>query len=834
MMRWFSSKRPGVRSRLEEMGWGNRMSAAVLVAVALMGPAATVRSAAAQCGEGEGGFSTLLESLFNTGGSDPNCDGVPSAADVIALVQQMARPFTPTETTIPTVTPTPQPGPAIVFFGLAAADGQLQSPFASTEDGVPIYQRSTGLGFRVVVEAAPGPNGAAVGESLLVPEGRPDLQIESTEPLGDGSAAVCDGGVPAVNPPDFGAGGEVDAALNDLACRFRGVTNSRLSCVVDAFSRTSFASPDTRIQFCALFDSLLAVPVGETALTVQVADVNGVLGDRRQLILRAGLPIQPTATFSPTPSSTATPSRTPSITPTGQPTSTATISRTPTHTATPTHTQSPPPSPTRSNSPTAVPTATGSRSPSPTATRTPTVTRTATITHTATITPTATATTTGSQPPTHTPSHTPTATRSATPTVTATGTRPLTFTPTLTPTDAIPPTSTKTPTRTSTPTRTVVADTATPRLTFTPTVTPTVTATFRLSPTPTRTPTITLSPTSTTRPTLTPTPSTTRTPTRTPTITRTASASVTPTQPPTLTSTRTSTPTRTPTRTPTSTKTGTNTSTPTPTRTATRTSTATATPTVTMTATVTPTPSVTPTPTTTRTATATGTVTQTRTATATPTVTPTPTITRTPSPTPPPGPRITFFGIADADGKLTDPTGTTAEGIPFYDRPLGFGFIIVVESRRGGDNSKPGDSTYNYSPFDPAVRPDLQIIASKPLGTNPTTVVCDNTLPNYGGVPAVDPVDFSVTQPISDALNDLGCRFVNGTGEMKGRSSAEACVLKSDGQLSFVVQQSEVQFCATVPKLLAFPQGDTLLTVRVANIAGITGEVKQIILRSQS
>ena len=90
------------------------------------------------------------------------------------------------------------------------------------------------------------------------------------------------------------------------------------------------------------------------------------------------------------------------------------------------------------------------------------------------------------------------------------------------------------------------------------------------------------------------------------------------------------------------------------------------------------------------------------------------------------------------------------------------------------------------------------------------------------------------TQEISDALNDLGCRFVDGSGNTVGRSAQQACILGDDGELSFVSSQSQIQYCATISMPLAFPKGDTLLTVRIRNTSGISGDVKQIIIHSES
>ena len=195
-----------------------------------------------------------------------------------------------------------------------------------------------------------------------------------------------------------------------------------------------------------------------------------------------------------------------------------------------------------------------------------------------------------------------------------------------------------------------------------------------------------------------------------------------------------------------------------------------------------------------------------------------------------PGPVITFFGIANANGTLQS---GSPDAIPIFERPLGFGFIIVVEGRRGGDGSNVGPSTYDYVPGDPGQVPDLQMISSRPLGDG-SSVVCDNMPPDFGGVPAVSPPNFDQTQAVSDALNDLGCRFVDGSGNPGGRLANAACVLYSDGEYRFANSQSQIEFCSTVARPVAFPRGDTLLTVRLRNLNGKTGDIRQIIIRSKS
>jgi hypothetical protein len=450
------------------------------------------------------------------------------------------------------------------------------------------------------------------------------------------------------------------------------------------------------------------------------------------------------------------------------------------------------------------------------------------------------------------PSHTPTLT--LTPFVLNTPTpspsRSITRTPTR-------PGSTPTSTQTWTPSRTPTGPTATPSETPLPTdtlppsATPTTTDTPTRTPIPTRTPTVTKTGTFTRTPTRTRTPTPSRTGTRTRTASRTPTASPTPSRSgtPTLTgtSTKTATITRTPTEgtPPTSTRTPTltRTSTPEPTHTRTRTPTATRTltftrtpsptPSVTRTRTDTRTPTATQTPINTRTVTQTRTETQTRTPSRTATNTPTRTITRTPTATIPLpfGPQVTFFGVATADNHVKEPDAVSNDGIPIYERPFGFGFLLVVEGRPGASNK----SLSNCGVVDPETnnivdcgtdRPTVQAIANRPLG-NGSAAVCDLTPPNIGGVPGFNPPNFDNTPAVNNALFDFACRFDDHP------FAERACTFDDLGNYSFVDTRSKRQYC-TAPSIgveAEFPVGDTTVRVQLMDSAGNIGDQKSLIIR---
>jgi hypothetical protein len=202
-------------------------------------------------------------------------------------------------------------------------------------------------------------------------------------------------------------------------------------------------------------------------------------------------------------------------------------------------------------------------------------------------------------------------------------------------------------------------------------------------------------------------------------------------------------------------------------------------------------------------------------------------VTATPSITPSGviGPIITYFGLTRADDVLVPQSGTQG-GIPVFSRLAGAGFSIVVEGRPG-----PGGGTLGASPYDPTVTnlPDLQIVASRNLG-NGSPAVCDRLPPQSGGIPAVDPPRFDQTTVA--ALNDFGCRFLDGNGQPSGRSRGDACVLFNDGNYDFVQRAgSTLQFCGFVDAVMHFPPGDTLLTARLRDVNGTPGLPQQIIVR---
>jgi hypothetical protein len=207
----------------------------------------------------------------------------------------------PTATATPTVTATPAIGPGIVFFGVTNADDSYQPPTATDPGGIPIYERPFGFGFSLVVEAVRGSSNDPVGGATFIDGGVPDLQVQATRPLGNGSAAVCDGaapifgGVPAIDPPRLEDPDAIADPLNDFGCRFidgQGQPKGRrcglgLGCVRFESGEYGCQTGDsTELQFCAPVPMTLSFASGDTLVTARVRDQAGNLGPPAQLLVR--------------------------------------------------------------------------------------------------------------------------------------------------------------------------------------------------------------------------------------------------------------------------------------------------------------------------------------------------------------------------------------------------------------------------------------------------------------------------------------------------------------------------------------------------------------------
>jgi len=200
------------------------------------------------------------------------------------------------------------------------------------------------------------------------------------------------------------------------------------------------------------------------------------------------------------------------------------------------------------------------------------------------------------------------------------------------------------------------------------------------------------------------------------------------------------------------------------------------------------------------------------------------------SPACPNGPDITHLGIAKADGTPLPPDMFDDEGRPVYSREVGSGFLLIFEARVGASGATVGDLAYDYDPNDPTVLPDLQVVLSQPLGDG-SPAVCDKTRPNIGGVPAVPSLSFDpVSQTVSNAINDFGCRIDNGAGQPEGVSSADACTSFPDGDFHFVEPTSTLQYCMLVSGGWQFQTGQTVVKARVRDQNGNVGAPREMVI----
>lgn len=185
------------------------------------------------------------------------------------------------------------------------------------------------------------------------------------------------------------------------------------------------------------------------------------------------------------------------------------------------------------------------------------------------------------------------------------------------------------------------------------------------------------------------------------------------------------------------------------------------------------------------------------------------------------GPVVTFFGAARADGMAAKPTSVGKDGVPTYTSSVGSGFILVIEAKPGLGNSEVGRRTYAHVEDDPTVRGDLEIISNRDLGDG-SPEVCDRQRPTIGGIPGIQPPSFDETQKISNAINDLACRFETFT------ESDFSCTMNERETYSFVDPETTTQFCLIIARAYGFPEGTTELSVRMRDINGNPGPVKKV------
>lgn len=188
------------------------------------------------------------------------------------------------------------------------------------------------------------------------------------------------------------------------------------------------------------------------------------------------------------------------------------------------------------------------------------------------------------------------------------------------------------------------------------------------------------------------------------------------------------------------------------------------------------------------------------------------------------GPIVTFAGTSRADGVQVEPIEVGKDGIPIFRNYIGSGFQLVIEGKPGIGNLEVGRRIFAHDPDDPKLQPDLQVQVTRALGDG-SEAICDRRRPTIGGIPGIDPPSFKTTRKVSDAMNDLACRFET---FIEPNSS---CVVDQYGDFDFVKKDSTTQFCMVVAKAWNFPIGDTLVSVRLRDIEGNPGPVAQFVLR---
>lgn len=188
------------------------------------------------------------------------------------------------------------------------------------------------------------------------------------------------------------------------------------------------------------------------------------------------------------------------------------------------------------------------------------------------------------------------------------------------------------------------------------------------------------------------------------------------------------------------------------------------------------------------------------------------------------GPVVTFLGAARADGTKAEPASIDKDGTPTYMTGGGGGFIIVVEAKPGLSGAEVARRIFVHVPGDPSARPDLEIQVNRDLGDG-SPEVCDRRRPNIGGIPGINPPSFAETQKVADTLNDFACRFETFI------ESDSSCTMLPTGDYAFLNPETTTQFCMLVAHAYRFPEGDTIVSVRVRDVDDNPGPVARMRIR---
>lgn len=195
----------------------------------------------------------------------------------------------------------------------------------------------------------------------------------------------------------------------------------------------------------------------------------------------------------------------------------------------------------------------------------------------------------------------------------------------------------------------------------------------------------------------------------------------------------------------------------------------------------------------------------------------------------PAGPEVSYLGVARADGRPLQLGDFDEQGRPVFQLSSGSGILLVFEGTTGRDRSPVGSRAFVPQGGGSFGWPDLQVIVSQPLG-NGSAAVCDKQRPQAGGVPGVPSLSFDDTPAVRNAINDLGCRFDDGTGEPRGVPEEFACTFFPDGEFHFVRPESTIQFCALVTSAWAFRPGRTIVKARLLDELGRAGPPREMVI----
>jgi hypothetical protein len=150
------------------------------------------------------------------------------------------------------------------------------------------------------VEGVKGLSKQQVGQSTLPGLGNwPDIQIETTLPLGDGANSSCangqpGGGVPGIDPPNFtpeALPGPLTSALNSFACQFEyHAPGSQCTWAGDPTS-LRFVNSASTAQFCDVMSANAPFNPGDSIVTVRLRDTpGGNTGPTAQIVVRVNTP----------------------------------------------------------------------------------------------------------------------------------------------------------------------------------------------------------------------------------------------------------------------------------------------------------------------------------------------------------------------------------------------------------------------------------------------------------------------------------------------------------------------------------------------------------------